>query len=101
MELGDRLRLTVLLRVVTAGVRGNDVVVLEGNKEQRRSVVLVEGDLERGVPVQARERQLEKDPVRAGDVVAIIDLPRLLRREGVGEPIVELLRAERGRLVAV
>jgi hypothetical protein len=79
------------------------VVLAPGDEEQRgaRVVSVVHPGLLVPGP-DVGDETVGPDPVpRCGDVVALVDLQRFLFAQGVGEGVMELLRGEADRLVAV
>ena len=100
--LGDRVALVVLgVRLVHR--RGHDVVLAAGDEEERRAVrVLVVDPRLLMTGLEVGDEAVGPDPVaRGGDVVALVDLPRLLFAECVRERVVELVGREADRLVPV
>src|SRR5215218_9983844 len=80
----------------------HEVVLATCYEQQGRAVFVPEVDV--GVLVAWREVSEGPSPheaARSGDVVALVDLVRLLPAQSVGEGVVELLRSERDGPVAV
>ena len=71
------------------------MVVLEGDKKHRSTVVFGEVNFGGGVLVQAREGGFPEHGDGAGNVVTVANLVRLFLAQRVREGVVELLGVER------
>src|SRR5829696_8056059 len=98
----DGLAVTVVLGVRLVYSWRHEVVLPTRYEQQRRPILVPEVHV--NILVSGREIGEGPGPheaARSGDVVALVDLVRLLPREGVGEGVVELLWGEANRPVAV
>src|SRR5215208_3076864 len=98
----NALDVAAVLDVRLVDRRRHDVVLAPRYEEQGRPLFVAEVDV--GVLVARGEVSQGPSPheaARSGDVVALVDLVRLLPAQSIGEGHVELLFGEPNRLVAV